>query len=402
MKTYQLVVLLLVVSILASLALAGEESVKKGLVYVTNSNVPSQGTEKIQLRELWRIGGADEDVIFSSIDKVLIGRDGDLYILDGRSSLVLVRSLVDGSEVRTISIAGEGPGELDFASNMFLLGDDQIGLLRPSPAKVVSINYEGQPGDRIDITNTTSDMFLAWYADWADGIMVMGGQNPMEGRIFLSQYAPYGELRSYYSYASSSSLAEKKVSEADTYLVLSKPWAIDSKAQIYLAPYWAHPSAQSYSIQVYDKQAKLLRVFSRQYESRKRSHDEKKIAQQKLFGGVTGLQTLLRQGGQCLVEDYVQDVAEIYVHPDGNIWVHTSRSATDQSVGTMITYDVFSPAGHFIKQVSLLGSGNGEKDIVYFVGPDRLVLVKGQTDILSYGVYGSADVLEIVCYSTQE
>lgn len=400
MKTHQWAVLLLVVSILASLALAGEESIRNGVVYVTNK-VPSQGTKKIQLRELWRIGGADEDVIFGSIDKVLLARDGNLYILDGRSSLVFARSLADGSELRTISIAGEGPGELDFASNMFLLGDDQIGLLRPSPAKVVCITYEGKPGDRIAITNTTSDMFLAWYADWADGIMVMGGQNPMEGRLFLSQYAPYGELRRYFSYASSSSPAEKKVSEADTYFVLSKPWAIDSKAQLYLAPYWANPSVQSYSIQVYDQQAKLLRVFSRQYEARKRSGEEKKIVQQKLFGGANGLQALLRQGGQCLVENYAQDVVEIYVHPDGNIWVHTSRSAFDESVGTMITYDVFSPAGHFIRQVSLLGSGNGEKDIVYFVDPDRIVLVKGQTDVLSYGVYQNADPLEIICYSTE-
>lgn len=401
MKTFQLAILLCVVSILASLALAGEKSTRNGVVYVTNSNVPSQGTKKIQLRELWRIGGADEDVIFGSIDKVLLGRDGNLYILDGRSGLVLVRSLTDGSDLHQISIAGEGPGELDFASNMFLLGDDQLGLLRPSPAKVVAITYEGQPGDRVDITNTTSDMFLAWYADWADGIMVMGGQNPGESRLFLSQYAPYGELRSYYSYASSSSLAEKKVSEADTYLVLTKPWAIDSKAQVYMAPYWSNPSVQSYSIYLYDKQAKLLRVFSRQYEARKRSRDEKKTAQQKLFGGASGLQALLRQGGQVLVEDYAQDVLEIYVHPDGNIWVHTSRSVFDQPVGTMITYDVFSPAGHFISQVSLLGDGNGEKDIVYFVGPDRLLLVKGQTDILSYGVYDNPDPLEVICYSTK-
>lgn len=400
MKTHQLAVLLLVVLILVSFALAGEESTRNGVVYVTNS-IPSQGTEKIQLREMWRIGGDDESVIFGSIDKVLLGRDGDLYILDGKASLVLVCSLADGRELRQISISGEGPGELDFASNMFLVGDDQIALLRSSPAKVVCINYQGLPGDRVDISSGTAEMFLTWYADWENGVLVMGGQNPIEGQTFLAQYAYYGELRRYFSYASRSSFQQKKMAEEDAYLVLSKPWAIDSRGDVYFAPSWTNPESGSYSINVYDKDARLKRVFSRKFEASRRSSDEKKVAQQKLLGGSRGLQDLLDQGGQCLVNDYAQDVLEVYVHHDGNIWVHTSRSVSGQSAGTMITYDVFSPTGHFIKQVSLLSSGNAEKDIVYFVGPDRLVLVKGQTDVLNYGVYQNADALEIICYSTK-
>lgn len=401
MKKCQFFVLLSVFWMLTTLALAGEESVQNGVVYVKNSSLPSQGVEKLQLRELWRIGGVDGETIFSSIDKVLLGRDGNLYILDGRSSVVLVRSLVDGSELKTISIAGEGPGELDFACNMFLVKDQQIGLLRSSPAKVVCITYDGQPGDRVDLTNTSAEMFLAWYADWADGLMVMGGQNPGDARIFLSQYAPYGELKSYHSYSSKSSLAEKKVSEEDTYLVLTKPWALDDRGQLYFCPHWSNPDSHTYAIQVYDRRAKLLRVFSRQYEARKRSSAEKKIAQQKLFGGAAGLQALLRQGGQCVVQDYAQDVLEIYVHPDGNIWVHTSRSVYGQAKGSLLCYDVFSPDGHFIKQVSLLGSGNGEKDIVYFLDQEKLVVVKGQSDVLSSGIYTEADVLEVICYSVK-
>jgi hypothetical protein len=66
----------------------------------------------------------------------------------------------------------------------------------------------------------------------------------------------------------------------------------------------------------------------------------------------------------------------------------------------MVTYDVFSPAGYFIKQVSLHVPGDGEKDIVYFVG-NLIVIVKGQNDLLAADVYPEADKLEIICYSTQ-
>ena len=73
----------------------------------------------------------------------------------------------------------------------------------------------------------------------------------------------------------------------------------------------------------------------------------------------------------------------------------------------MLTYDVFDPAGHFTRQVSVTCEGNGVDDALFFVGNGQVILVKGYLDALA-AQFGRGTALtaedeehtvpEIVCY----
>jgi hypothetical protein len=76
----------------------------------------------------------------------------------------------------------------------------------------------------------------------------------------------------------------------------------------------------------------------------------------------------------------------------------------------MITYDVFDPAGNFVKQVAVACEGDGEEDGLFFFGSDRALLVKGLVDaaISLQGGGGAATEtegeeepapMEIVCFT---
>ena len=45
---------------------------------------PSAGAVTLALRELWRVGGDDEDQLFGVIGTVLAGENGDLYLMDAK------------------------------------------------------------------------------------------------------------------------------------------------------------------------------------------------------------------------------------------------------------------------------------------------------------------------------
>jgi len=350
-------------------------------------------------QEDWRLGGEDESFIFASISKVLLGHDNNLYILDGRSSKIYVVAVADGKHQRTISISGEGPGELSFSGNMFLMGDEHIGLLRTTPAKIVYIDYQGKPGPSIYLNENPSGMFLSTFAKWQNGILVIAGSNSIPGETWLGQYVEYGEKFRYVNYPLRSLFLEQKLVEEDTYFYSYKPWDLDKDGNLYLAPYWGDKSKNEYHFNVYDTQGKKLREISHEFEPYERSNEEKRLAKASLVGGVEDLKMMESLGGECVVEDIAPNIFDITIHSDGRIWVETSRSAKNQPEGIFKTYDIFLPSGEFSHRVALALPANGEKDIVYFISDDQLIVVKGQKDILSFGAYPDADVLEIICYS---
>ncbi|MCD4760481.1 6-bladed beta-propeller [bacterium] len=402
MNSYKLnSVLILLILAWATVVMAGEKIIKNGIVHIINGAVPSQGMETIQLRELWRIGGEDDEFIFRSINKVLLGRHNNLYILDGISGIIYVNSQEDGSGIRQMNISGEGPGELNFAKNMFLMEENKIALLRSHPAKIVCIDYQGIPQEGVDLSGDT--FFIAGIGDWRDQTLVIAGTSAeiRNGQTFVARFNRYGEMYRYENYPTRSSPSQRVMAEEDDYFIVGKPWAIGQEGYLYLAPYWTLLDHNYYQINIYNDQGGLDRIITRQFNAYKRSSKEKeRRITQKL--GQQGLERLVGMGFEYLAEDFEPDILEVYAHPGGNIWVRTSRSVRDQKPGVIVSYDVFSPQGHFLKQVSLVGDGDIQKDIIYFLDENRIVLVKGQLDIeFDYSLSSEADILEIVCYGFQ-
>ncbi len=97
---------------LALSAMAGEEVMKDGTLHVINGAEPSGGRQTMNLEELWRVGGEDdEETVFGIITKVLIDDDNNIYLLDAQLSEISVFS-PEGELINTLGREGEGPGDL--------------------------------------------------------------------------------------------------------------------------------------------------------------------------------------------------------------------------------------------------------------------------------------------------
>lgn len=383
----------------SSIAVAGDEVVENGVLHVHNNATPDQGYEVLELEEFWRIGGEDEEFIFRSISSVILANDGDVYILDGRSAMIYVNSLSDGSAIRSMSIQGEGPGELRIAQRMFLMGENDLGVLQKHPGKLIRIDYQGIPQQSYDIRGNS--FFNAGFGACQDETLVISGidNDVRNGQMFLARFDSYGEMHRYESYSVKSSVFKIELTEEEDYFFIYKPWDISQDSRVYFAPYWSLGEQGYYLINVYDPQGKKERVFTRKYQAHKRSDDEKKkIALQK-WCGEDGLRLAKDRGIKYIPEDYEPDVLEILAHPDGNIWVRTTQGMCNQDSGIMLSYDVFSPQGHFIKQVGLAVEANADRDIVYFLNEDTVVVVKGQSSVeFGCSLSEAEDILEIICY----
>lgn len=397
---YATYILLVLCLSFAFSAIAGQESVENGVVRVENSDVPSQGQEILELEELWRIGGEDEEFIFRAIDSVLLANDGNLYILDGSSNLIYVNSFSDGSAIREMSIDGEGPGELRHATKMFLMGEDKLALLRSYGAKLACIDYNGIPQQSYDVRGNS--YFNAGFAGWKDDVLIIAGKenNTYNGQTYVSRFDEYGEMYRYESYPVQSSIEKRLVAEEDEYFISYKPGDVGQGGKLYFAPYWALADYGYYQINVYSPQGKKERIITRKYESYKRLDKDMQGLINQRFCGEDGLRQFNSTGIPYQFEEFDPDVLTIDVNPDGNIWVCTSRGVRNQDEGILLSYDVFSPQGDFVKQVSLAAQGDGSRDKVYFLDENTLAIVKGQTDV-EFGCPpspGTEDILEIICY----
>jgi hypothetical protein len=96
----------------------------------------------------------------------------------------------------------------------------------------------------------------------------------------------------------------------------------------------------------------------------------------------------------------------VRVREDNSLWILPSRGVHDQPPGVIMTFDVFDPDGHFTEQVSIAGEADPIWDGLFFVGPERVVVVTGHVEgiLAQYGgganTYDDDDAaaMEVVCY----
>ncbi|MCH7549062.1 MAG: DUF1800 family protein [Candidatus Krumholzibacteriota bacterium] len=89
----------------------GDKVTRDGVVYIENPESPVEEV-RIELEELWRRGGEDDDILFGRVGQVLSDKSGEIYLLDTQLSEIVVLS-ASGEYLRTIGREGEGPGEFE-------------------------------------------------------------------------------------------------------------------------------------------------------------------------------------------------------------------------------------------------------------------------------------------------
>ncbi|HSM09158.1 MAG TPA: 6-bladed beta-propeller [Gemmatimonadota bacterium] len=93
------------------------------------------------LEELFRLGTLDGEgpELFGQVSAVLLGREGDLYVLDGQASEVRVFG-PDGTFRRTLGRAGQGPGELNRPAGMALDSEGRLWIMNWGNARYTAFD----------------------------------------------------------------------------------------------------------------------------------------------------------------------------------------------------------------------------------------------------------------------
>lgn len=388
-------------------AAALETVAGEGLTVVRNDAEPRDGVQDLHLKEVWRAGGADdEEVIFGVVTQLETDDDGNVYLLDTQLSQVMVFDR-DGNLTGTLSREGDGPGEVRMPADMCFLQDGSLGIMQSFPGKVTKVTLDDQPAGTITPgADAEAGGFLLmrdinaageWLVGCGEKIQPFADQSGQTRIAFLSAFNPDGtKAHDYLVKTRDWKWTDMVWDETEEYFVHYRKWDAGPDGRVYAAA-----ERDAYRISVWEADGTPVHVIERPYEHLER--DDAALARVE-----QGMENLKRQFGPIQVEtrtrENEQDIISLFVNPDGELWVLPSRGVADQPEGVLSTYDVFSPAGEFLRQVRVHAPGDGQEDALMFARDGRILVVKGFTGAVTALQGGGGDAesepepMEVICY----
>jgi hypothetical protein len=378
---------------------------------VTNGDVPADGLLKVQLEELWRIGGEeDEENLLGVIDRVLVDDDGNIYLLD----IQLVEVQVfdpDGEYVQSLGKQGDGPGEVRNARDVLFLPDGTVGLIQGFPGRIIKVDLAGLPAGELrpggNDPSAGGFFALRSAASVGDRLVLGGakitrGENSRTATNFIAAFDQDGaEGVRYLESVNVREFGRMEISEKGDFFPGQGGWALAGDGRLYVAP-----ARNEYLIEVYRPDGVLERTFTRKYESWKRTPVEAERAREMMMP----FRRRNRNAINLVMEPTERDILNIRLDRQGQLWVLPSRGIRQQDEGIHSTWDVFDSSGAFSRQVAIACEGDGQKDALFFPGGGLVVLVREHADaVFAFRGRGAdnpeaeeedTDVrpLEVICY----
>ncbi len=359
----------------------GKEVVKDGVRYVTSPAEPMEGRREITLKELWRLGAEDDPQgeIFGLVIGAFRDTDGNICLLDSQASELRVYTPA-GKFVRALGRRGEGPGEFQMAASACQMPNGAYAVAQTFPGKLVTFNRDGTPGGTIvptiDATGSAQSFLVVYEVRPAGsnlGIACMNqsfDQKMLRQSHMLGIFDLQGKLISrLLGHDNELDLSAGFTFDEVSYTRFQGRWCDGPDGSIYVVPDFS-----GYAIHVFDPQGKPSMVISREYQSLKRTPEDKKVIED-IFAGFTRNVP----NAKFQVQDMHKDIERIWTTPDGLLWVESSAGRWAVPAGLMGVFDVFDRAGRFVRQVALRGEGDAKRDGVWILG-DRVVVVRNLMD----------------------
>lgn len=400
-----LYVLTLICLMIPAMAMAGS-----GVPRVENPAEPRQGVHKLELEELWRVGGEDdEENIFGVVNRALVDEDNNIYLLDAQLSQVSVFDS-DGELIKVLGKEGDGPGEFRGPVDMAFLPNGNLGVCQAFPGKVIELGMDNIPAGTWQLGDPTSGGFFILRALKAGGDNVVAGGTKQAfdqstGEIrrenFVGIMAEDGSLSSTFTEVEHiMNLGNLKLDELQVIESADRRFDVtkDGKTAVAIPRY-------GYEISIFNKNGELERVFTREYESWERDERARSMWQN-IFETIERTQA---PGAEIHIEDHQPDVEFLRVANDGTIWVLTSEAMWDSPDGIFTSYDVFSPEGVYETKYDIICEGDPTKDFMFFAGDDLAFVVTGFWDaaLSQFGGTGAEDDEEepepmaVICYKVK-
>lgn len=389
---------------LAGWSEAGEVTVVDGVPRVANTDVPRDGVTDMELTEVWRRGGEEDDVLFGVVLKALSDDAGNVYLLDQQLSEVQVFG-PDGEYLKTLSGEGDGPGEVRQPTDMLWMPDGTLGIVQTFPGRIIKVDLEGLPAG-VFKTGEDGAIIAVVEARSAGGQLVMGvldievTQTGQDRHIFLGGYDENGiEQCRYTGFDVHWDFSNLVFREREQYFAMFGKWDVLADGCVI-----AVPDLYEYAFNIYAADGTLERSISRTFEPYERDDEDRALINAMMGGASRQFPFPIKTE----IEDHETPIGQVLAHPNGEIWVLSARGIRNQTADVLSTWDVFDREGHFVRQVRVKCPGNGRRDGIFFVGGDRLLVVHGLVDALGAQFGGGAtgddddgeevQPIEVVCY----
>ena len=353
-------------------AWAGKEITKDGVPHVMNPATPSEGAITMAPKEVWSVGGDDEeDVLLGVVTAIDVDSQGNVYALDMQLSQVHIFDK-NGNLVRTIGREGEGPGEFRRANMMFLTPEGNVAVLQQMPGKLVLLTPDGKPAGDFPGPKGGDGGMIAYFEGGraGDGIVLGTREFVRQDTKFnitraLLLMSARGETRATL-FKNSDARDMATMMNMDEKAMRMMVWAGGKDGRVYTSE-----NFDGYQIKVHSPAGKLERVIEREYTHRQRSKQEMEDNKPRV---------VMRRNDQRVKPEIKssttdRDILRMFPREDGSLWVMSSKGGNDQPKGTMATFDVFDTAGHFVRTVAMQVPGDFDQDEFYLIR-DQLVVVR--------------------------
>ena len=370
---------------------------------------------RIELEELWRAGGDEDDVMIGLPVEVMAGPEGRVYLADQQLCQIHVFE-ADGTPAAPLGREGEGPGEVRGPVDMIRLPDGTIGLAEFFPGRVVKLTPEGEPAGRITVDvsggegSAAEGFTIQTMAECAGEHMIIAGSRSvpqphvLERSHFLASIDQDGrQLVRYAEQVSKIQRPHSVVHENDFLACFALANALGPDGRVYVPL-----ERERYAISVFEPDGTLVHVIERpDFVTWPRDERDRKRV-------LSLFQTWASPNPETWPEFDLKDteraITSLNIDGRGRLWVQHSRSNRDLPEGVFQRLDLYDPDGTWRREVDVVCDGRPVSDGLRFLGDGRVVLIKGFVTArlaclgAGAGTIGEDDteVVEIVCYRLPE
>jgi hypothetical protein len=300
-------------------------------------------------------------------------------------------------------------------NDLILRPDGGVWMLQGFPGKIVKVDAQGLPAGttQYDAGGGQGEfgVLVSGRAHGNDEMILAGIRMVFSGGVnvqtlFLDICGLDGARRvALLEKEYAINFAELHMDELSMDFVWNR-YAVGRDGKIYTAP-----ARNEYRIEVRKADGAVERVITRPYESLARNKEQRDRAHQIMAAIGANYPTPPQE---ITTEETEPDIGGLFAHSDEELWVGTSRgsSVEERPAGAFVVLDAFDREGRYRRQIVLEGPGDPERDQLFMLDEERIVVVVGALDafLTQQGVgTGEAESesefeaspLEIICYRTE-
>lgn len=358
----------------------GRRVEKDGVIHVMNPAEPMEPPAVYELRDIWRLESEtpEGDLVFGTVNEVTEDGEGNVYLLDTQLKTVHLIS-PEGEYVRSIGRAGEGPGELDDPTGVFIAPDSTIGIV--DTKRLVFFTRAGVlAGEwKPELSGYSWYGLLQMFPSSKRYVVSLKRRRRVEQTIstecLAGLFDKTGGLlaslakRSWDIRPGEPFLFDEEETEVLSYL------SVAEDGSVYISPEFSE-----YSIHCFDPDGNLRMVIEREYEPVRREKEDVS----ELISYWRNVYRRVRQL-DIRVEVFERNVTRLYARDDGWLWVETSRGWDNLPGGVADILDVFDSDGRFVRQAVLRKDINTENDMVFVLRKRVLIATAGYAAQMAAG-----------------